>query len=101
MNEWKIIIEDLAQLDLHEVYEWYEKRKSGLGEEFMDAFEEAIARIEKNPLHASAYDETYRSATLTKFPYGIIFLLDEIKLEVYVIAISHQHRKPQWFKSRN
>jgi hypothetical protein len=42
MKSWKVIIEDLAQLDLSEAYEWYEKRKLGLGEEFLDAFEEAI-----------------------------------------------------------
>ena len=35
MTPWKIIIEDLAQLDLKEVYTWYEQQKTGLGEEFL------------------------------------------------------------------
>ncbi len=34
MSDWKIIIEDFAQLDFEEAYEWYETGKSGLGEEF-------------------------------------------------------------------
>ncbi len=34
MSRWKIIIEDLAQLDLHDVYQWYEEEKTGLGKEF-------------------------------------------------------------------
>ena len=45
MKHWKIIIEDLAQLDLHEAYKWYEKEKTGLGEELFDFFEECILRI--------------------------------------------------------
>lgn len=49
MKHWKIIIEDLAQLDLHEAYKWYEKEKTGLGEELFDFFEECILRIEKIP----------------------------------------------------
>ncbi len=74
MNRWKIIIEDLAQLDLHVAYEWYEKEKAGLGEEL---------------LHASSYDETSRSATLKRFPYEVIYLVNELKSEVHIIAISH------------
>ncbi len=45
MSRWKIIIEDLAQLDLHDAYEWYEKEKTGLGEEFLDSFEDSLSRI--------------------------------------------------------
>ncbi len=82
MNRWKIIIEDLAQLDLHVAYEWYEKEKAGLGEELLDSFEETISIIERNPLHASSYDETSRSATLKRFPYEVIYLVNELKSEV-------------------
>jgi len=56
---------------LHEAYEWYEKEKTGLGEEFLDLFEESISMIERNPLHASSYYETCRSATLKRFPYEV------------------------------
>jgi plasmid stabilization system protein ParE len=100
MTTWKIIIEDLAKLDLQDAYDWYENEKTGLGERFLDAFEEALTRIERNPFHASSYDENYRSATLDSFPYAFIYLLNETKAEVYVIAISHLHRKPSWFSKR-
>ncbi len=100
MKHWKIIIEDLAQLDLHEAYKWYEKEKTGLGEELFDFFEECILRIEKNPFHASTYDNTCRSATLKRFPYEIIYLVNDRTSEINIIAISHQHRKPDWFKKR-
>ena len=37
MSRWIIVIEDLAQLDLQEAYEWYETGNTGLGEEFLDS----------------------------------------------------------------
>ncbi len=100
ISRWKIIIEDLAQLDLHDVYQWYEEEKTGLGEEFLDSFEVSISIIERNPLHASSYDETCRSATLKRFPYEVIYLVNDVKSEINIIAISHQHRKPSWFRNR-
>ncbi len=100
MSRWKIIIEDLAQLDLHDVYQWYEEEKTGLGEEFLDSFEVSISRIERNPLHASSYDATSRSAILTRFPYEVIYLVNDLESEINIIAISYQHRKPDWFKKR-
>ena len=72
MSPWKVIIEDLAQLDLQEAYEWYEKKKTGLGEEFLDEFEETIKKIERNPFHASYYHKQSRSAALERFPYEAI-----------------------------
>ncbi len=39
------------------------RKKTGLGEEFLDSFEESISIIERNPLHASSNDETSRCAT--------------------------------------
>ena len=100
MSRWIIVIEDLAQLDLQEAYEWYETGNTGLGEEFLDSFEDTLTRIERNPLHASSIDETTRSATLKRFPYEVIYLINDLTFKISVIAISHQHRKPGWFKDR-
>ncbi len=85
MSRWKIIIEDLAQLDLHDAYEWYEKEKTGLGEEFLDSFEVLISRIERNPLHASSYDATSRRATLDRFPYKVIYWLTILNLRLILL----------------
>ncbi len=100
MSHWTIVVEDFASLDLQEAFQWYEEQKKGLGEYFLDDLENTIALIEKNPFYASLYDNGCRSASLKKFPYSLIYLLDESKAEVYIIVISHQHRKPGWFKDR-
>jgi plasmid stabilization system protein ParE len=97
---WKIIIEDLAQIDLHDAYHWYEKAKDGLGEEFLDSFETTIQNIQNNPFYTSLHADDYRSATLHRFPYEIIYIVDNNKGIVFIIAITHQHREPSWFRNR-
>ena len=99
-SNWIIIIEDLAQLDLDEVYKWYEVRKPGLGEEFLDSLEDSFIRIKANPLHASLFGDMVRCATLKRFPYEVVYLINNLTSIVYVIAINHQHRKPGWFNKR-
>ena len=49
MSYWKIVIEDLAKSDLQAAYEWYEKEKAGLGDEFLDEFEITLSLVERNP----------------------------------------------------
>ena len=100
MNHWTIIVEDLAKFDLQEAYQWYEQQKTGLGESFLDELEHTISLIEQNPFYASLYNDNCRSASLKKFPYSLIYLADESKAEVYITAITHQHRRPGWFRKR-
>ena len=100
MSGWIIIVEDLAKLDLNDAYHWYETRKRGLGEDFLDEIEKAINLITQNPFYTSYYNETCRISSLKRFPYSLIYLVDEQKREVYIIAISHHHRKPGWFTER-
>lgn len=100
MTPWKIIIEDLAQLDLKEVYTWYEQQKTGLGEEFLDELDVTILAIERNPFHAFSVENLCRRISLKRFPYDIIYLIDTEDYLVKIIAISHQHRKPGWYTNR-
>ena len=97
---WKIIIEDLAMNDLQDGLDWYTRAKIGLGEKFLDEFEVSIDKIKINPYHTSLNYEGYRSASLNKFPFEIIYLINTDKKIVSIIAISHLHRKPSWYRNR-
>ncbi len=101
MTNWTVIIEDLAQLDLKEVYAWYEQQKTGLGGEFIDELDVTILALERNPLHVFNMENLCRSTALKRFPYDIIYLIDALDSVVNIIAISHQHRKPGWFAKKD
>lgn len=97
---FEIVLRKEAQIDLDEIFSWYEEQSAGLGLYFISEFENAITRITNNPYHASVVEGDARSVTLRKFPYEIIYRIDESQFKVRVIAVIHQHRDPAWFNER-
>jgi hypothetical protein len=49
----RVIVLDEAEDELIEAQNWYETQRSGLGQEFRSAIEEAMERLLKAPLAAS------------------------------------------------
>lgn len=67
-------LHEKVQVDFNEGFEWYEERKEGLGYEFLDAIENAIAEIVANPeSYGSKENPNYREALLKRFPYVIVY----------------------------
>lgn len=94
---------DEAKEELGESAHRYEEKRSGLGDEFVDAVERALTVIEKRPrqftrLSVSNPEREIRRCVLKRFPYLIIFeILSE---EILVVAIAHGKRKPNYWKDR-
>ena len=95
-----VVLRKDAQLDLDEIFVWYEEQKEGLGFKFIDSFEEVLNKIALNPYYASFILEDARSASLKRFPYEVIYRVNENQQQVRIIAVIHQHRNPEWFKNR-
>lgn len=97
---FKIVLRKDAQLDLDEIFVWYEEQKEGLGFEFIDNFEKVLNKIAFNPYYASFILEDARGASLRRFPYEVIYRVDKTHREVSIIAVIHQHRNPEWFRDK-
>jgi hypothetical protein len=55
----KLIIAPEAEQDIAEAYGWYEERRTGLGEEFLDCVDACIHAIARLPeMHAPVYETT-------------------------------------------
>ena len=89
-----------AQIDIDEIFVWYEEQKIGLGFEFLQEFEKVINKILSNPYFASCILHDMRAATPKRFPYNVVYRIDELNKEIRIIAVSHQSRRPGWFKKR-
>ena len=100
MISFEIVIRREAQVDVDEIFVWYEEQKQSLGLEFIEALENTLDRIVRNPYHALLIEKDARSATLKRFPYEIIYRVDDAKMQVRIIAVIHQHRNPEWFYKR-
>jgi toxin ParE1/3/4 len=97
---FKLIIKREAQIDLDEIFVWYEEKKIGLGFEFIEEFDKLTAKILNNPYFAAIITGDARAASPKRFPYDVVYRIDVLQKEIRVIAVSHQSRKPGWFKKR-
>jgi plasmid stabilization system protein ParE len=87
-----------AQTDIREAAGWYEDRESGLGLRFLREIRTSLQHIAINPLMFPIVEADVRRALLHKFPYSIYFVNEPEA--VVVIAVLHQHRRPDTWKSR-
>lgn len=97
---YELVLRREAQIDLNEIFMWYEEQQYDLGFKFLADFENTMSKIQRNPLHASFAIQDARGTSLKRFPYEIIYRVNEKAKQVRIIAVLHQHRNPDWFKER-
>lgn len=93
-----VVLRPESQEDLLRARDWYQRQRSGLGDEFMDAFDQFVGRIQNSPeMYAVAYKEV-RRGKLRRFPYVVYYRVLDKRLEI--IAILHGGRDPRAWQSR-
>ncbi|HEX8279056.1 MAG TPA: type II toxin-antitoxin system RelE/ParE family toxin [Segetibacter sp.] len=76
------------------LFEWYQERSTVAADNLIIEVEEAIRSICEDP---SRYRKTYRDLhewTLKKYPFCLIYLIDEVKKIVTILSIFHHKRNP-------
>jgi plasmid stabilization system protein ParE len=89
-----------ALQDVKEAKRWYKNQKPGIEIRFSEAIKVSIYKLQKNPF---AYAIRYKNVRIShpkSFPYGIHFCIDDIKLQIVIIAIVHNKRHPNTAKDR-
>jgi plasmid stabilization system protein ParE len=94
----KLVTRLQAQLDVEEATSWYENRRPGLGLRFLEELEYVLKRVTAAPLQFPAIHPGVRRALLNRFPYSVYFLAGDEEVEI--IAVLHQHRHPDTWRSR-
>lgn len=88
-----------AEADALKAAVWYDKQQPGLGDDFFDDLDAAIAALAKNPLLYSVRFADVRCIRLRRFSsYGIFYRI--VGTEVWVLAIHHGARHPRWLLER-
>ena len=88
-------VRDEAVEQLVEAVIWYEKQKEGLGIFFKTKFYDKLDLICNYPLHYKASYKEYHEALTEKFPFLIVYSIDEKIKHITVIAIFHTSRNPK------
>jgi plasmid stabilization system protein ParE len=90
---------DAAELELHDGFEYYENQTNGLGKNLINDFRQSLERILNYPEAFTQVQNNIRKCRLKKFPYSIIYALEENL--IIILAIAHHHRNPEYWISRH
>jgi len=87
-----------AQLELDDAVAWYNQRSEGLGQEFLDELDRVVRRAIRFPLSCPEIEPGIRRGLIARFPFGLIYGIDDDTL--VVIAVAHLHRRPRYWIER-
>jgi plasmid stabilization system protein ParE len=94
----KVVFSKFAKSELEDAIAFYELEYPGLGLKFKEEIRKNVNIIKKH-LQAWAIERgDIRKSLLHKFPYKIFFSIE--KDHIFIIAIAHQHRKPDYWLGR-
>jgi len=93
-----VSIREAAEQDIVHAVDWYESRASGAGLRLVEEIRvglHALADGFDGSPHPHVSD--VRRLLLRRFPYGIVFVADEARVEV--LALEHLRRRPGYWRS--
>jgi plasmid stabilization system protein ParE len=92
---YSFIINDEAIKELTEAFLWYEEQQSGLGKEFRAEVFIKLGKICNDPFHYKISYKKFHEALTERFPFLIVYFVDEKNRLVIVTAIFHTSRNPR------
>ncbi len=87
-----------ARAEFHEAGDWYEQRREGLGEAFLEDVENNLGRISTDPQRHPLVYRDIRRVVVARFPYVILYR--ETGDEILVISVFHTSQDATLWKSR-
>ena len=95
----RVVFTRLARQELEDAIRYYELEYSGVGRRFKEEVRKATLRIAAYPQAWSIECGDVRKCLLHKFPYKLMYSVEEN--HILVIAVAHQHRKPDYWVGRD
>jgi len=86
---YKVIVLQPTRKSLWKAIAWYNDKSSGVGNELLNEFFQTLKILEKNPERHKYIFKPFRRILLKKFPYKMIFRIDERRKTVVVVQFWH------------
>lgn len=92
-----------AYIELETAKAWYDDERTGLGDELINAVDQALRSIGRSPGAGSPVDfvqpgPEVRRIAVARFPYQVVYAV--VDGEPLVIAVAHERRRPGYWKAR-
>ena len=89
---------EAAEAEVTEAVDFYDAKAQGLGDRFLGELKTATKYIEEYPEIGPVIDQGVRAKILAKFPYSIMYVIEEDRL--FIVAVAHQSRRPAYWADR-
>jgi toxin ParE1/3/4 len=100
--KWKMEFRPEVEWDIRDAAAWYDRREQGLGSEFVEEIIRVWDEIATVPLVGSvrhgSLDIRWRYPA--RFPYRVIYRVNEEERSLLVIAVLHAARQEKHWKQR-
>ena len=87
-----------AERELEDAFWWYERQRSGLGLEFLLAFDAAVESLRRLPEGHELVALKTCKALLRRFPYLVLYAVEADR--VLITAVFHGRRDPRRWTDR-
>ena len=94
----RLVVRPAAAADIDDAFLWYERQRSGLGDEFLTALRAAVNVVSNDPERFPVINRDTRRILLGRFPYGVFYrIYGDV---VVVVGCMHVRRNPRRWKAR-
>ncbi len=84
----------------HAAAAYYESQREGLGVEFIEAVRGGIESILEGPNTWPVFTQSSRAYRLTRFPYRLVYEINESVDEVLIASVMHTKRDKGYVEKR-
>jgi plasmid stabilization system protein ParE len=95
----RVVFLEPAARELQSAVRYYELELAGLGQQFKQEVRRAVRRITEYPEAWSIERDSIRRCLLHRFPYKLLYAIRD--QQIIVLAVAHQHRKPDYWVEKN
>ena len=87
-----------AKNELRIASRYYDRKRPGLGEEFLDEVQRVISLLVMHPELGRELLSQRRALTLRRFSYQLVYIPDEDFIRI--IAVAHSSQQPYYWRHR-
>lgn len=93
--EYQHLFNPRAATEYESAFKWYDEQSASAADNLIISVQEAIIDICTYPLRYRKTYKNLREVALKKYPYNIIYNVDENKKLITIISIYHHKRNPK------
>jgi len=99
---WRVVVRPEVEQDLIAAADWYDSEQSGLGNDFISEVSRVLDDLAENPFLNSRRhpQKNVRWRYAKRFPYRVIYEIDEAQATVVIAAVFHAARHERHWRRR-